>query len=284
MLRQRVITALVLVALLLASLMTVQAWPFALLTLSLIAAAGWEWGRLNGAGSALCIAMGAALALAGAAALVAGWAEHPPGALWWLGAALWAAGGSLVLRQGVDAWSTWPKMLRWGLGLLALWLTWMAIAHARVISINFMLSALCLVWMADVSAYFGGRAFGKAKLAPSISPGKSWAGVWSGMLGVIVLAFFWIWLDTWASVDGPSLYTRLQTSLGRLGMVPALLILCTLSVVGDLVESLVKRAAGAKDSSQLLPGHGGVLDRVDALLPVMPVALAFAAWGGATAR
>jgi phosphatidate cytidylyltransferase len=284
MLRQRVITALVLVALLLASLMTVQAWPFALLTLSLIAAAGWEWGRLNGADGALCIAMGAALALAGAAALLVGWTQHPPGALWWLGAALWVAGGSLALRQGVAAWSTLPKALRWGLGLLALWLTWMAIAHARVISINFMLSALCLVWMADVSAYFGGRAFGKAKLAPSISPGKSWAGVWSGMVGVVVLAFFWIWLDTWASVDGPSLYTRLQTRLGSLGMLPALLILCALSVVGDLVESLVKRAAGAKDSSQLLPGHGGVLDRVDALLPVMPVALAFVAWGAGGAR
>jgi phosphatidate cytidylyltransferase len=281
MLRQRVITALVLVALLLASLMTTQRWPFALLSLLLIAAAGWEWARLNQATDALPLLMGAAVAAAGGAALFAGWTELPPAALWWAAVVLWLMGGTVALRSGVAAWPQLPRAARWVLGALALWLTWMALAHARVISINFMLSTLCLVWMADVAAYFGGRAFGKHKLAPSISPGKSWEGVWSGMVGVVVLAFFWIWLDTWAAVDGKSLYTRLQQSLGWLGMVPALLFLCGLSVVGDLVESLVKRAAGAKDSSQLLPGHGGVLDRVDALLPVLPAALALVTWGRA---
>jgi phosphatidate cytidylyltransferase len=279
MLRQRVITALVLVALLLGSLMSSQRWPFALLSLALIAAAGWEWGRLNGATGLGPWLMGGLVAGAGVAALQVGWTQTPPPALWGLAAALWLVGGSLALRSGVAAWGRLPTGLRWALGVLALWLAWMAIAHARVVSINFMLSALCLVWMADVSASFGGRAFGTAKLAPSISPGKSWAGVWSGMLGVVVLAFFWIWLDTWAAVDGPSLYTRLQSSFGVWGMVPALLALCGLSVVGDLVESLVKRAAGAKDSSQLLPGHGGVLDRVDALLPVLPTALALCILG-----
>jgi phosphatidate cytidylyltransferase len=128
--------------------------------------------------------------------------------------------------------------------------------------------------MADVAAYFGGKAWGRRKLAPSISPGKSWEGVWSGLAGVLLLSLFWIWLDGQAPVDGPSLYTRLYTALGVSAMAPALLALCGLSVVGDLIESLVKRAAGAKDSSQLLPGHGGVLDRVDALLPVLPAALA----------
>jgi phosphatidate cytidylyltransferase len=279
MLRQRVITALVLVAILLGSLMSSQRWPFALLSLALIAAAGWEWGRLNGATGIGPWALGGMVALAGVAALQVGWTQTPPPALWWLAVSLWLAGGSLALRSGVAAWSSLPSTVRWALGLLGLWLAWMAIAHARVVSINFMLSALCLVWMADVCAYFGGRAFGKAKLAPSISPGKSWAGVWSGMVGVVVLAFFWIWLDTWAAVDGPSLYTRLQHSLGLLGMLSALLALCGLSVVGDLVESLVKRSAGAKDSSQLLPGHGGVLDRVDALLPVLPTALALCSLG-----
>jgi len=150
----------------------------------------------------------------------------------------------------------------------------LSVAQARSVGINFLLSVLCLVWMADVAAYFGGRAFGRRKLAPSISPGKSWEGVWSGMLGVLALAAFWIWLDTRGGFDGPSVYTRLWQSLGGLGMLVALLGLCGLSVVGDLVESLVKRAAGAKDSSRLLPGHGGVLDRVDALLPVVPAALA----------
>jgi phosphatidate cytidylyltransferase len=281
MLRQRVITALVLVALLLASLTAAQRWPFALLSLILIAAAGWEWARLNQASGVLPLLMGAAVAAAGGVALFAGATDNPPAALWWGAVALWLAGGSVALRSGVAAWPQLPRPARWVLGVLALWLTWMALAHARVVGINFMLSVLCLVWMADVAAYFGGRAFGKRKLALSISPGKSWEGVWSGMVGVVVLAVFWMWLDTWAAVDGPSLYSRLQQSLGVLGMLPALMALCGLSVMGDLVESLVKRAAGAKDSSQLLPGHGGVLDRVDALLPVLPAALALLSWGRA---
>jgi phosphatidate cytidylyltransferase len=164
-------------------------------------------------------------------------------------------------------------------GLLALWSAWLAIAHARVVGVNFMLSVLCLVWMADVAAYFGGRAWGRRKLAPTISPGKSWEGVGSGMAGVVALAAFWIWLDRHFDVDGASVYSSLLQSVGAAGLVLILLLLCALSVVGDLLESLVKRAAGRKDSSGLLPGHGGVLDRVDALLPVLPAALAFSSLG-----
>ena len=143
-----------------------------------------------------------------------------------------------------------------------------------------MLSVMCLVWMADVAAYFGGRAFGRRKLAPSISPGKSWEGVWSGLAGVLLLAAFWIWLDGHINADGLSFYSRLFQQWGAAGLVLALALLAGLSVTGDLVESLVKRAAGAKDSSRLLPGHGGVLDRVDALLPVLPAAMAFTVLGG----
>ena len=274
MLRQRVITALVLVSIMLAALSANSAWPFAVLTLLMIAAAGWEWGRLNQSGGPLALAMGVALALAGAWALSAGWTSQAPALIWWLTLALWVASGWLALRAGPAAWPQMPRVARWSLGLVALWAAWLSVAQARSVGINFLLSVLCLVWMADVAAYFGGRAFGRRKLAPSISPGKSWEGVWSGMLGVLALAAFWIWLDTRGGFDGPSVYTRLWQSLGGLGMLVALLGLCALSVVGDLVESLVKRAAGAKDSSRLLPGHGGVLDRVDALLPVVPAALA----------
>jgi phosphatidate cytidylyltransferase len=279
MLRQRVITALVLVALILGSLMTVNPWPFALLTLALMAAGGWEWGRLNQAGDALALAMGAAVALGGAAALASGWSDHAPATLWWVVAVLWVAGATIGLRSGPAAWPQLPRLARWGLGLLALWAAWLAVAQARGLGINFMLSVMCLVWMADVAAYFGGRQFGKRKLAPSISPGKSWEGVWSGMAGVALLALCWMWLDGLGHFDSPSLYSRLFDALGLAGLVLGLLALCGLSVVGDLVESLVKRAAGAKDSSQLLPGHGGVLDRVDALLPVLPAALALTALG-----
>lgn len=274
MLGQRIVTAVVLVLLLLGTLAAASPWPFALLTLVLIAAAGWEWGRLNQAGAALAWAMGAAVGLAGAAALLAGWKQDAPEALWWVVAVLWLVAGGLALKTGPALWPRLPKAARWVVGLVTLWAAWLALAHARAVGINFLLSVLALVWMADVAAYFGGRALGRRKLAPSISPGKSWEGVWSGMVGVLALAALWIAIDERFAVDAPSLYTRLWQHLGGVGMVLALLVLSGLSVVGDLVESLVKRAAGAKDSSRLLPGHGGVLDRVDALLPVLPAAMA----------
>jgi phosphatidate cytidylyltransferase len=274
MLRTRIITALVLVALILGALTIDSTWPFAMITLTLIAAAGWEWARLNQARQKLALLMGALVALAGLAALGGGWKQHAPAAVWWLGAALWFGAAVVALRSGPTAWPHLPRWARWAVGLAALWFAWLAVAHARVVGINFMLSVFCIVWMADVAAYFGGKAWGRRKLAPSISPGKSWEGVWSGMAGVLALAALWMWIDTTFKVDGPSVFTRFHAAWGWLGLAPVLLALCGLSVAGDLIESLVKRAAGAKDSSRLLPGHGGVLDRVDALLPVVPAAMA----------
>jgi len=137
------------------------------------------------------------------------------------------------------------------------------------------LSAMCIVWVADIAAYFAGRQFGRHKLAPGISPGKTWEGVAGGLLGVGMLAAGWTTaIDTWAGIDGPSLFGHLRERFGWVGMLALSAALAGLSVVGDLFESLVKRAAGAKDSSRLLPGHGGVLDRIDALLPVLPAAMA----------
>ncbi len=282
MLRQRIITALVLVFILLGALTANSLWPFALLVLLLIAAAGWEWGRLNQAGSLLSVAMGLAVAAAGGVALLGGWRDHAPAAVWWAAAALWVGLGAVALRTGPAAWPQLPRLARLAVGLVALWFTWLAVAHARAVGINFMLSVFCLVWMADVAAYFGGKAWGRRKLAPSISPGKSWEGVWSGMAGVLLLSALWMWVDGAFAVDGPSVYSRFWAAFGPVGMAGALLALSALSVVGDLVESLVKRAAGAKDSSRLLPGHGGVLDRVDALMPVVPAAMALMTWVGST--
>ncbi len=273
MLKQRVITALVLIALLLPALLAPMAWPFALLSLALIAAAGWEWGRLNGAGK-LSIAMGALLAVACAAALWAGWGDTPPRMAWWLATLVWVLGGTFVLRGGPAHWPAVPVAVRCAIGLVLLWTAWLALAAAKTIGVNFILSVFCLVWAADIAAYFGGKAFGRRKLAPGISPGKSWEGVWSGMLGALVLAALWIWLDTAFKMDSPSLYTGLYGRFGVIGLVGVVVFLAALSVVGDMFESLVKRAAGAKDSSNLLPGHGGVLDRIDALLPVLPIAMA----------
>ena len=274
MLRQRVITAVVMLALLLPALFATDARPFELLTLVLISAAGWEWARLNGLASTLpAWGCGVALALCCAFTLAA-----PPavgeGALWrWAGLA-WLAGGALALRAGPSGWSRLPPPLRWLIGVALLWLGWTAIVLAHSIGVNFLLSVLCIVWAADISAYFGGRAFGARKLAPTISPGKSWEGVACGMLGVAVLALLWMALEAQWSLGSASVFRLLRQRLGWAGLGVGIVLLTALSVIGDLFESLVKRAAGAKDSSRLLPGHGGVLDRIDALLPVLPASLA----------
>ena len=275
MLRQRVITALVLMALLLPALLARSPLPFAVFTLLLISAAGWEWARLNGlAAPALAWASGGLLAVLCGFSLMHLAQVGQSAGLWWLGTATWLLGGALALHRGPAGWARLPPWLRWPLGLAGLWLAWLALAQARTIGINFLLSVMCVVWAADISAYFAGRAFGRRKLAPTISPGKSWEGVAGGVAGVLLLALGWLWLDAHVSFDSPSLFLLLRQRLGGAGLVLAALLLTALSVMGDLFESLVKRAAGAKDSSALLPGHGGVLDRVDALLPVLPAALA----------
>jgi phosphatidate cytidylyltransferase len=283
MLKQRVITALVLLALLLPALFAASAWPFALLTLVLIGAAGWEWGRLNGLGDTAALPVGAVVVVLCVGAMAAGWLAAPPAFLWWLAALVWVLGGTWAIRHGPTGWSRHGVVWRQTVGVLALVLAWLALSHARSVGINFLLSVFCLVWMADIAAYFGGRTFGRRKLALAISPGKSWEGVWSGMAGVLVLALVWSGLiDLRLGVDSKSLFSLLFEQLGLPLGVLALLFLSAMSVVGDLVESLVKRSAGAKDSSGLLPGHGGVLDRVDALLPVFPLALALAGLRGMT--
>jgi phosphatidate cytidylyltransferase len=274
MLKQRVVTALVLLALLLPALFASNPWPFDLLTMLLIGVAGWEWSRLNESGDPFSIAFGVALVLACGAALAVGWTDDAPRWVWWLAALVWVPGGAWALHLGPDFWPALPRFARRVLGGLALWTAWLALANAKTTGLNFLLSVLCLVWAADIAAYFGGRTFGRRKLAPSISPGKSWAGVWSGMLGVLLLGVLWIFLDRQFTPDSASLYTRLVERIGPAGLVVALVFLAAMSVVGDLIESLVKRSVGAKDSSRLLPGHGGVLDRIDALLPVVPLALA----------
>ena len=275
MLKQRVITALVLLALLLPALFYPRIEPFALLTLLLIVAAGWEWSRLNGLAEGAARFVG--LALGGVLGVVwwQGGLARDLASLWSATGVLWVLLGGWMLRRGVDGWRRWPAAARlWG-GLLLIAAAWLAMVQARQLGLGFLLSALTLVWMADIAAYFGGKAFGRRKLAPTISPGKSWEGVFSGMAGVLLLAAVWLWLDRQGLTDQPSLFSRLW-SLGPWLAVPAILFLSAMSVVGDLVESLVKRSAGMKDSSQLLPGHGGVLDRVDALLPVLPLAMMFA--------
>ncbi len=276
MLKQRVVTALVLLLVLLPALFYHSPVPFCVIALLLIAAAAWEWARLNGYGSTASLLAGLVSVVAGSAAWWLGALERPLTLLWTLAGAAWVLAGAWVLHRGVLAWSGHPRTVRVVSGLAALWLAWLAVAQARVIGVNFLMSILVLVWVADIFAYFAGRAFGgrlsRRKLAPSISPGKSWEGVWGGMVGVLVLAFGWRWADAEWAVTVPSLFSHLGSKGGWLLLIAAIF-LAAMSVVGDLFESLVKRSAGVKDSSGLLPGHGGVLDRVDALLPILPLAM-----------
>lgn len=271
MLKQRVITAIVLLAILLPALFYKTPVPFSALALLMIAAGAWEWGRLNAFGQASALGLAALCVLACGLSWYGGLLERPLPLLWAASGAAWVLAGAWLLRTGVAGWSAIPKALRLCGGLVALWLAWLAIAQARVMGIEFLLSVLVLVWVADIFAYFAGRALGgrfsKGKLAPSISPGKSWEGVWGGMAGVVALSLAW---SFWG---GNTFYSQLVERHGIPLMLLAVIFLAAMSVVGDLVESLIKRSAGVKDSSGLLPGHGGVLDRVDALLPTLPLAM-----------
>ncbi|MEO7246171.1 MAG: phosphatidate cytidylyltransferase [Rubrivivax sp.] len=282
MLAQRIATALVLLALLVPALWSSSPWPFQGLTLVLVAVAGWEWARLSGVAHSGAVLCGAALALACAAAAFVGWAVPAPAAVWIWAVWVWAVGGTLLLVIGPAGWQRLPAVLRLCIGLVALWVAWLAIVQAHALGVPFLLSVFALVWTADIAAYAGGRAFGRRKLAPSISPGKSWEGALSALLGVLLLAWGWTALDQLWFADGPGLFGRLRAGFGLAGMVMALVALTAFGVLGDLFESLAKRAAGVKDSSQLLPGHGGVLDRIDALIPVFPLALALAGMAGLT--
>lgn len=152
------------------------------------------------------------------------------------------------------------------LALLLLAACWLALLELRGQGAWVLVIAMAIVWVADIAAYFVGKAIGRRKLAPTISPGKSWEGALGGMLAVAVIG---LGVADWPELAG-SLPQLLKASLGPLGAGCALIALAGLSVVGDLHESLLKRQAGVKDSGHLLPGHGGFLDRIDALVPTMP--------------
>ena len=274
MLKQRIITALVLLAILLPATFYPVTTPFGLVTLVLLACGAWEWGRLNGCGSTVSLLC--------AGAWYSGMPSADLGLLWLLTGAFWVLAGAWALRSGTAAWLAVPRPVRLLGGLVLLWAAWLAVMQARLMGVNFLLSVLVLVWAADIGAYFSGRALGGRffanKLAPSISPGKTWEGVIGGVCAVLVIALVWIATDSHQAAQSQSIYSRLY-AMGVPLLVLGLAFLTAMSVVGDLVESLFKRAAGVKDSSNLLPGHGGVLDRVDALLPTLPLALMLVSGG-----
>jgi phosphatidate cytidylyltransferase len=290
MLAHRIATALVMLAILAGTLMAPSRTPFAVLMLVLVAACAWEWARLNGwSGPWAWVPVGATVAA------VALWlhgvlqgtllrTDASSGAsAWAVAGAAWLLGSALSLRGGVQAWRAWPAGVRLVLGVLIFVVTWFAVVRLHGWGMNTLLSTMCIVWACDIGGYFGGKGlggkvFGPGKLAPSISPSKTWEGVVSGLVAVLAVALIWALLvDTRVPVDSPSIFTWLALAWGWPAMLMSVALLAVMGILGDLVESLVKRAAGAKDSSWLLPGHGGVLDRVDALLPVLPMAVAMLA-------
>lgn len=263
MLKQRIITAIVLAALLLGALFSLSAQGFALAIALVVVIASWEWANLAGFTAQwqrLLYAGVMALAVAASAGLT-GFIEtgqlHQDntrtillaGCTWWAVALLWV--------QGYPASSVlWGRLLLKALmGFLVLVPAWLAMVYLRAQNYGewLILLVVLIVAAADIGAYFSGKAFGRHKLAPDVSPGKSWEGFWGGFASCLLLALIvgygfgggWITL---------------------LLIAPAALA----SVLGDLLESMVKRQRGIKDSSQLLPGHGGVLDRVDSITAAAP--------------
>lgn len=142
----------------------------------------------------------------------------------------------------------------------------------------YLLSVMAIIWVADVGAYFFGKTFGKRKLAPSISPGKSWEGAIGGAFSVLAIATLTVHFGAGVPLLADTFIVKLQGKFGWLVFLLAMSVMVAASIAGDLFESQLKRRAGIKDSSNLLPGHGGVLDRIDALIPTLPLAALLSFW------
>jgi phosphatidate cytidylyltransferase len=272
MLKTRVITALAIVPVLLLALFWFPAWAWGLFTFAIMLAACWEWSRFCGFGPvALRLYQGVTAVLALAFFLLFLQSLHPR---WTELASRWlfiAAGVFWVAVVPLWLFTTWrPKWpIVVGLtGWFVMFPTWAAFLRLREASPWLLLTLMIIVIVADIGAYFAGRRFGKVKLAPAISPGKTWEGVVGGLIGVMV--YFFAWLVAVRSLQGAG-WSRDLADFG-MWLPVVFLLLGGVSVLGDLFESWMKRGAGMKDSSNLLPGHGGVLDRIDALTAALPIA------------
>jgi phosphatidate cytidylyltransferase len=274
MLRTRVITAIVLLALIAGAAASGRIALLEVLAM-LVAVAMYEWMRLAGVG--LVASIGAAVAYG---ALLAGGSafdlrvSEPFGAVVSLVACvLWcAAGGAIaVAERGRFSIGRAASMM---LAFALLSAGWIALDRLLQRGIAWLVSVLAVVWIADIAAYFTGRALGRHKLAPRVSPGKTWEGVY-GALGFVTVAALAVHeFQPEARLWSNELLLQLAWPLAF----AALWVLVALSIVGDLFESLLKRQAQVKDSGRLLPGHGGVLDRIDATLPALPAAVLIDWW------
>jgi len=268
MLKTRVVTAIVLLAILLPVLYFNNFYAFALVATVFFGAAIWECFRLFNPGTQSAHI----IALVWTAAFVAALLTNRLDTSLWaaLSLALWIARFAPSLKFGLPALGTPSNTLLslvYGFAVVG---CFAAIVDLFSTSALYLLSVMAIVWIADIGAYFSGKAFGKRKLAPSISPGKSWEGAIGGGIAVLVIAALTVLFGGPALAD--TFPVRVQQGFGWPALIAILVVMSAASVVGDLFESQLKRRAGMKDSSNLLPGHGGVLDRIDALIPVLPLA------------
>ncbi len=266
MLKTRIVTASILLALFLLALFFLPSLGWAALVIVMVMQGTAEWARLSRlSGKAASVYWWLTLAVM----LLIVWLDmqHPgqPG-LWHLliygvSALLWIF---VVPAWLISGWQTRQRLLMALTGWAVLIPTGLAMMDLRAQSPHLLLALMGLVWVADIAAYFAGRRFGKNKLAPSISPGKTWEGVIGALLVVSVYVLLIAWI-AWIS----GLFTLRE-------MLPSWLVASWwwvgLAVIGDLFESAIKRQAGVKDSGALLPGHGGLLDRIDALTSTLPLA------------
>lgn len=271
MLKTRIVTALVLLAILLLTVLSGSFPVFALVTTAFFAAAAWECLRLFGNRHP---AIGAALWTAAFAWLVffGNFDQGPllPG----LCVAIWALRLTPSLAMGLPPLEGTGNRLLTGIYGVAILGAFISILVLFERSALYLFSVMAIVWLADIGAYFSGKAFGKRKLAPSISPGKSWEGAIGGAIVVLVVGALTVAVPALNDTFAVQIYLH----WGWAGFLAVLVLMSAASVVGDLFESMLKRRAAMKDSSNLLPGHGGVLDRIDALIPTLPLAVLIGHW------
>ena len=268
MLKTRMITAIVLMAVLLPILFLLPPYYLGAFFLVALLAAAWEWSRMLAPEAKKAAWLYATFCLVIILFLLGMQAVSWQFSLLMMSVLFWIFLAPFILAKGMNFSLQKFKPFYSILGLIILPATWFALVFLRELGLVFLLSSMALVWVADIGAYFIGKAFGKHKLAAQISPGKSIEGA----IGGLVLCYLYALLCVVYLPLGDTLFGAWAIRFGWVPMFLMVTVLAAFSVFGDLFESQLKRLAGVKDSSHLLPGHGGVLDRVDALIPTMPIA------------
>ena len=263
MLKTRVLTALILAPIAVIGIFLLPPLGFAIFTGVAITLGAWEWANMAGLSNGVFRIAYATLVAVTLAVVYA----LPTLPMLWLALIWWVIALQMVrvYPQSTALWCS--PVARAIMGLLVLVPAWVGLNHLRTGTLQFggqesgllaILYVFFVVWVADIGAYFAGKAFGTTKLAPRVSPGKSWAGVWGGMAAVALLA---VATGLLAGVGFADILLLLIASV----------VVAAFSVVGDLLESMLKRFRGIKDSSHLLPGHGGIMDRIDSLTAAIPL-------------